>query len=273
MGCLSFPIFHKYFAFFFLLLLFLPHHGEADNPLPFATVQFPPFTYMQDGKVTGVATEIVRTVVERMGYTPQFEIYPTKRAKNMAKTGRVAGLFTITKNAERQAMFHFSRPLAVIQDVFFKNKKRAIDWTHMGDLKPYIVGATDGYNYAPVFLKALRDRVFRAEMIASHTPELQHLRKLASGRIDLAICEINVCNHIIRQWAPTLDSIDFIQRYIGPVRTFHIGFTRQWPDAEQLVKRFNQELEKFRREGGLKRIYKAFGVLEFQSPNAHLMTN
>ncbi|MBF0189250.1 MAG: transporter substrate-binding domain-containing protein [Magnetococcales bacterium] len=241
----------------------LPGRVSAKT-LPLATVEFPPFTTMHNGHVTGVSAEIIRTVLARMGYTPEFRLFPTKRAHAMASSGQLAGLFTITSNAEREKAYHLTQPLAVIRDVFFKRKDQPHTWRTMADLAPFIIGATRGYNYAPVFLKPLRQGQFRSDLIHSNSPELQHLRKLKSGRIDMAICEVSVCTHLIKTHAPEFDALDYIPRSIGAVRPFHLGFSRKWPGSEALVRRFNQELQQLEHEGALATIYASFGILESQ---------
>ena len=210
--------------------------------LPLATVEFPPFHYKKNGQVAGFITDIVKTTLKRMGYEAKIDIYPSKRGKQLAERGKLAGIFAFTKKPERLTKYHFPRPLGTIRDVFFKRKDRSIHWEKMDDLKPYLIGATETYNYAPVFLNAIREKRIHTEMVVSQTPEILHLRKLVGKRIDLAICEISLCRFIIKNNAPAFDDLDYIDQTIGPVRTFHLGISRKWPDSKELTMKFDAAL-------------------------------
>ncbi len=84
-----------------------PNQLFAEEELPFVTVDFPPFGFAEDQKITGAGTEIIKAVTKRMGYTSQFTIYPTKRAQFAAAKGKFAGIFLLTKNSKRLEAFHY----------------------------------------------------------------------------------------------------------------------------------------------------------------------
>ncbi|MBF0369780.1 MAG: transporter substrate-binding domain-containing protein [Magnetococcales bacterium] len=238
--------------------------AQADElqELPIGTFEFPPYNYTENGMVTGAGTEIFTEVLRRMGYRAKITRYPWKRTQAMAERGEIAGMFTFTSNPQRAAVNHITEPLGVIYDVFFKRRADAIHWEKIDDLKGHIIGATDGYNYAPVFLNPLKSGELKVDLIASQHPELVHLKKLAAGHIDLAICEISLCGHIIRKSTPQFDAIDYIDHKIGPIRTFHAGFSKKWPGSKELHARFNEELGQFAREGGRKKIHQKYHLTE-----------
>ncbi len=199
----------------------------------------------------------------RMGYEPSIDVLPTKRAQQMTAEGSYSALFTVTKSKKREKYCLFSDPITHIADVFFKRKSDKITWARLEDIGKRIVGATDGYNYAPVFQEAVRHGQLKLDLIASKHPELQHLRKLVVNRIDVTICERSVCSYLITKHRPEFNSLDFIPKPIGPVRSFHVCFSRKWPDAELLVSQFNITLEKMRNEGTVKAILNRNGVIDF----------
>ncbi len=248
-------------AVWMLCLALGPGVARPAPPLPLATFEFPPYNYLENGEIVGAGTEIVSQLVRRMGYEPVIEHYPWKRTKILVAEGRAAGIFTFTENAWRHEKYHITDPIGTIFDVFFKRKESDITWRTMDDLKDRIIGATDGYNYAPVFLQPMKNGQLQVDLIASQKPEIQHLKKLAKGRVDLVICEINLCGHIIRKNPRQFRGIDHIDKKIGPVRNFYVGFSRKWPNGQQLAERFNRELARFTREGGLKRIHQKYGIV------------
>jgi polar amino acid transport system substrate-binding protein len=237
--------------------------ARPGEPLPMATVDFPPFAYTApDGRSMGASTQIVMEAVSRMGYEPVVDTLPTKRAQQMTIEGAYSALFPVTKSRARAEYCVFSEPVSYFADVFFKRKSDKIVWEQLDDLGDYVIGATEGYNYAPVFLHAIRDGRLKIDFVVSGSPELQHLRKLVKGRIDLAICERSVCAHLLKKHEPELDSLDFIFKSIGPLRGFHVCFSRKWPGVESIAASFNQEMRKLRQEGRIDATLERYGVIE-----------
>ena len=251
------------FCFLIVVSLPLPGHTNPDNVLPMVTVEFPPFAFADSrGYATGASTQVVAEALAQMGYRSFIDILPTKRAQQMTIKGAYSALFPLTKSAKRESYCLLSDPISYIVDVFFKRKSDAISWERLDDLERHIVGATDGYNYANVFLDAVRRNVIKVDLIASRSPELQHLKKLVNSRIDLAICERSVCTHLLNAHRPEFDSLDFIPKPIGPIRSFRVCFSRKWPGAIHLVSQFNRALERMRVEGKFKAIMDRYGIID-----------
>jgi len=254
----------SWFSIILSVSLGLPITGQvvfAAEDLPIATVQFPPFSYADEQhRIKGVGSEIINLVLKNLNYQAIISVMPTKRAQSEVSQGTYAGMYMVTHSTERAKYCLFSEPLAKIADVFFKRQSDDIKWQNLSDLNQYIVGATDGYNYANVFKKAVADGKLKIDLIASNSPELQHMKKLTKDRIDLAICERSVCSWLINK--NKFDSLDYIKKPIGPVRDFHICLSKKWPNVEKLLTRFNSELSKLKSSGEIKKIYKKYGVVE-----------
>jgi len=249
----------KYFLLSVSTLFFL--HLLADKVLPALTDPFPPGQFTENGEVVGSTTEIVNEILKRMGYKMDVKLFPWERAYVTAKNGDAAILYAFSKSPEREKDFYFTDPIYNIQDVFFKRKKADISWRKMDDLKMYKIGATSGYNYPSIFLNAMKEKRINVELLdASKTPQLQHLRKLKLKRVDLVICEVNLCNYLIIKHREEFSDIDFIDKSIGPVRTFHVGFSKKWPGAKKLRDEFNKKLKKFKANGEHKPIFKKYGI-------------
>ena len=77
------------------------------------------------------------------------------------------------------------------------------------------------------------------------TPDLTNLKNLRIGRVDLVICEVSVCQHLVKTHSPDLDGLDYSSTVIGSVQTMRLAFSEKWPGAEQLTKEFNATLAKF----------------------------
>ncbi|MDZ4262486.1 MAG: transporter substrate-binding domain-containing protein [Pseudomonadota bacterium] len=240
------------------------HAALADNQnvLPIIMENFPPFEFKRDGVITGFNTEIITQVIKRMGYEPEIKALPWARAQLIAQNGQVAAIYGMAKNPEREQVYYFSDPISTVEDVFFKLKSKSISWQTLDDLKDYRVGYSNGYGYIAPFWAAVKNNKFKgASQLSGENLELRQLQELRLGRIDIAVCEVTVCNYLIQTNAPQFDMIVYIDQPLGGVRTYHIGFSKKWPGAEKLAKQFNVELAKFIAEGKRRAIFEKYGVV------------
>ena len=235
---------------------------NAKPVLPLGVSEFAPFEYADtSGKIIGADTEIVEQVLARMGYVPRIQLLPWARVQREAERGKLAGLYSLTKTPEREALYYFTDPINTVKDVFFKRKANPLDWRTLDDLFPLRVASVAAYGYAGEFTDALAKKKFASSFELFDTDaNLRGLRAVSNGVADIFICEISVCSSLIKAHAPALDDLDFSPTTVGPVRNFYIAFSRKWPDAEKLRDAFNTELAKFVQEGERRRIFKKYRI-------------
>ncbi len=238
--------------------------GYAGTDLVLATAPFPPFRIVHaDGRVEGSDADIVREVFALAGYRVTYAVYPLARATELLVRGGVAGFVSVTRSPERERYCHFSQPVNFVKDVFFKRKDRVIVWHTLEDLSSCVVGHS-GYNYAQVFLDAIHRRVFRrVEVVRAENPEPLQFRKLLAGRMDVFICEINVGLWFLRNHSQEFSGIDLIPSPVGPVRSFHVAFSRRWPGAEELVARFDRALATWKQTSRQREIFSRYGMVSW----------
>ncbi len=240
-----------------------PKSSAKTKPtIKIGTAHFPPFRIFENGELSGSDVEIVKEVFSRIGYDTVFEVAPFKRVYSMASAGELSAVFTMTRNPERESQFFFSDPVSSVMDVFFKHKDSKLEWSSFQELKGLTVGLSLGYSYPEPFLNALDANIFTPDRVASAEPEIIHLRKIQQKRIDLAICEVSVCSWIIGRNKDTLSALTYMKKPIADSRTFHIGFSRKWPEAEKVTKLFNKELTKYIAEGKRRAVFKKYNMVE-----------
>jgi polar amino acid transport system substrate-binding protein len=247
----------------FFVSLFLGAVAWADNKtLPIGATEWPPFEYAApDGKPIGTDTEIIEQVVRRMGYVPEMRLQPWKRIEQSGVDGTLAAVYSIIKTAEREKSFYYTDAINRSKHAFFKRKDDRIDWKEFSDLKAKRMALSAGYAYPKIFEEAVKQKVFRTVVETfGDNPELTNLRQLQQGGADLFVCEISVCQHLIKTHADELKNVDYISRTIDSGVPVHAGFSKKWPGSEQLVKRFNAELKRFIAEGERNRIFKKYGI-------------
>jgi polar amino acid transport system substrate-binding protein len=250
----------------FLIIFFtMPLTGNAET-LPLITLEYPPWNYKDrvTGEPTGSSVEIVTEIFRRMGYEVKIDIKPWKRGQKEAAEGKYAGIFTFSKNPERERYFYYAEPISTVSaEVFFKRKDRDITFETLEDLKGkgLQMGTVDGYNQSDIFKNAVKEGYFETQPLASDNPDFQNLMKIKKGRIDLFVCPLNLCSFIIRENPEEFSDIDYIDKRISRSFFFYFAVPKKWPNALELKNRFNEELKKYALEGKLDEVHKKYGVV------------
>lgn len=92
-----------FISFLFVSLLYL--QGEE---LSFVTDIYPPFVIEENGTITGRDTEVIREICEYLQIKSTIEIVPWARAVRSIQLGNFQGIFTPSKNPERERFMVFS---------------------------------------------------------------------------------------------------------------------------------------------------------------------
>lgn len=92
--------------------------------LAVVTAVWPPYVYEEDQKIAGMATEIVRAVLDNSGIKAEISVYPWKRATTMAKDQLNTMIYPIFRNEERDPHFIWAVPMFNARVSLHKLKKR-----------------------------------------------------------------------------------------------------------------------------------------------------
>ena len=247
-------------ASFYFLTLCLFSLQTTSKELHFVTIEHAPHSFVQAEKVVGSVTQLLHEIFETMGYQLKITAVPAKRALLMVEGGLVDGVYPYTYNESRSKSAYFSNPISIIDTVFFKRKTSEISWETFSDLQPYSIGSNAGYHYPIAFQAAEREALIKIDPLYSQNPTLDNLKKLKSERIDLFICNKLVCQFYVDEYAPLLQNIDYIPKAVGPIKTFHVGFTRKKSGALELREQFNIALDDAINTGLLEKTYKQRGI-------------
>ncbi len=217
----------------------------ADSVLHIATGEYPPWTgkeLKQGGFVNHVITEVFR----RQGYQVRFSYLPWKRSYENAKQGQFDAASYWHESPVRKQDFLYSEPLSSEKLVFFHLKSKNIpNWQNLADLKNYSIGATRGYTYTQDFWNAADSKLINVQVVTS---DLQNLRKLLKGRIDLfPTSMVNGYNLIYSEFDPsTAQLFTFHPKLIAETRG-HLLFPKDLTRSPELLQIFNRGLAKFKR--------------------------
>ena len=240
------------------ILLNLPQGVVAQNVVNLAATEFPPYLgeHLEHG---GVMTQIAQEAYERVGYQVNVHYHPWARALALVRIGELDGLVQVWMREERKEWLLFSAPIpsANSEVVFYKRKDLNIEFDGKDylALKPYTIGAGRGYADPEGFEK-IRDQL-RVEIV---TTDIQNLKKLELGRIDLMIVDKFVAQYLLETQMPeSVASFDWLGSALS-LESNHMGVSRKAPEARKKLEDFNRGLVLLKQEGRIQGILAEHGL-------------
>lgn len=217
--------------------------------------EWPPYT-SEKLKHYGMFSRIVTEAFSIENIAVEYEFYPWKRSYHLAKSGEFDGSIAWADTNDRQEDFYFSNSVISVDKVFFHLKSFSFDWDSINDLKQYRIGGTLGYTYGEAFDKAVKNKDIYVQYI---THDIQNIKKLMSGKIEIFPMEINVGYELIKT---ELDkkNVSLITHHHKPVVqtstcvviSKKIGKQR----AQKLIAAFNRGLQELKNNGRYDQILK-----------------
>lgn len=205
----------------------------------------------------GFTAEVVSQAFLAVGIRPTIKIAPWTRCESMVKNGKAFAAFPYTKNELRVVFANFSEPIAVSRTVFFyrKDKLGEFDFTHLNNLKSFLLGGTRGYYYEPMFKKA-------GLLVDYADDEATSFRKLYRGRIDLLPVNELVGWELVRKLFPDNTSNIAITKSALTENKLSLMVSKKYPGAEKLLKKFNDGLKRIKENGIYLEIFKKYNISE-----------
>jgi len=146
------------------------------------TEDYPPYNYTKDGKLTGLATEVVQEIAKRISHPTDIELLPWARGYGLIQQQDGLILYSMTRTEQREKLFKWVGPVASNKWVFIAKKGSGITLASLDDAKK--VGKIGAYkdDACELFLKA---KGFTN--LDSVVDDSQNIPKLLAGRINLWI--------------------------------------------------------------------------------------
>ncbi len=203
------------------------------------TEDYPPYNYMENGRITGLATEVMRELFKKVGHEDNIKLMPWARIykKLLTRPGKI--VYVMTRTAEREKLMKWVGPVAGNKWVFFARKGSQIKIHNLDDARK--VGSIGTYrdDVCETFLK---NRGFTN--LESVPVDQRNVEKLVRGRIDLWI--VGELQGIFK--AARDGHADDIEKVYEISNTdLYIAFSRQTPDAE--IARWQAALDELKRSG------------------------
>lgn len=227
-------------------LLVLPA-GVLAEKLVFATSEWPPYVISENENPSGLNTETVRKLCQRLGFELEIQVLPWKRALLHIKEGKADALFAPRYTEERaKFMYYMSEPLNIEKTVILARKGSNMKISKIDDLKGKVVGVVRGYVYDPEFDKY---QGFKRKDFSKDDRQL--VKKFTNNRIPLiADMDEKVSKYLCRQAGVEAETI-----YVLNETPSYIGFSKIIGEkGKTLAEKFSQALRQLKEEGVIQKI-------------------
>ncbi|MGI0115826.1 substrate-binding periplasmic protein [Zooshikella sp. RANM57] len=239
-------IWNKARAAVLVLLMIMPVSVLAET-LVIATGDWPPYVSTQL-KYYGVTARIVKEAFEFSGDKVVFHFFPWSRVLKMSERGEMDASFPWSHKPEREQHHLYSDSIGEYGYVFFHLKQTDFDWESMNDLKLFVIGGTNSYNYGEAFLSASKEGIIKVEWV--YSDEL-NWRKLLVKRIDLFPSDIEAGYAKLRELFSNKDvsRVTHHPQPLKPLTSMHLLFPKIKPESKERLRRFNKGIAHLRETG------------------------
>lgn len=227
-----------------LLGLVLPVQAQSSG-VELVTGDYPPFS-SEEASAMGALSEVVMAAFKEQGVSAQLRFMPWQRGYIETRNGLHTATFPYVKNDERQRDFWFSQPLYpdVVRLFVSSDAEVGMDWDGKSICVP------QGYNMARVapFIENQQARVERPPDM------LTCFQMLQRGRVQAVWSSETVAEFVSRDLRR--DGLRYKPLTLGleyPVE-LHLIISRQLPQAQQWLERFNTGLARIQKNGSYAKI-------------------
>lgn len=128
----------------FITGLWAADKGDSSIVLQVVTEEWRPYSYEENGVVKGIATDIVKQLLERTGIKYTIKVYPWARSYSMVQENSNVLIFAMVRTAEREPHFQWIGKVAPADSVFlFKLSQREdLSVTTLEEAKKHRIGVT-----------------------------------------------------------------------------------------------------------------------------------
>lgn len=259
-----------------LAVLLATHVSAAEKKVTLATLEWAPYVG-SELESEGLTAEVVKVAFDKAGYEIELEFYPWSRGLELAREGKVDGIFPAYRDPSREEHFRFSDPFAESPLGLYKMRAFAmmpgpggvshrtgysiefpvdprIDQTEaLSGLKQYTFGVVEGYVNTPEF-----DAADFLTKVSAPTDE-ENLRRLFRDEVQLVVIDKYVAQNIMAKKFPwRMGETEFMMPPLE-VRSLYVAFSKAAPDVERKLADFNAGLRVIREDGVLDRLKRKYG--------------
>ncbi|MCQ4289227.1 transporter substrate-binding domain-containing protein [Pseudomonas stutzeri] len=238
---------HLSIALSLLALLLGSQPASAGADIIVVTEELPPYNMTVDGKLTGMATEVVQAVLDEVGEQAHIQSMPWARAYDIALNSENVLIYSIARTPQREALFKWVGVIAPTRWHLFSLPGKQFHLKNLDDARRYQIATVK----QDVGEEYLLDRGFVIGQNLQSSNKYEHnYKKLKAGRVDLWISNDLNAHYLVRQASGNPDETAVAQLELddlGGADGLCMAFSQSTSD--EVVERFREALAKVRADG------------------------
>ena len=217
--------------------------------LKMLTEEYPPVTFMKDGKVTGLVTDVVREIISRQGIPDNIRLTSWDEAYNIALGNPNVVLFSTERTEKREKLFQWVGPVGKNSSIFYAKKGSGIRINSLEEaMKVAAIATTTGWFTE----QHLKSKGF-TNLVSSPLP-VTNVRQLMNGEVQLSVFTDITVPEIVKNAGYRMDDLE-------PVFTvsntyFYIAVSLGTP--QEMVQKWQSVLDGLKADGTFERIYRRY---------------
>jgi ABC-type amino acid transport substrate-binding protein len=217
--------------------------------LQMMTEEYPPVTFLHQGRPAGFVTDMVREIALRLQYADNIRLTSWKNAYNMTRLHPNVVLFSAERTPEREALFQWVGPVGQNRSILYARKGADIKVGSLDEAKALKAIATTTDWFTEQHLK----REGFGNLVSSKEPT-ENVRQLMDGEVQLSIFTDITIPEIAAEAGYSMADLE-------PVLTvsqtdFYIALSKDTPEA--VVTQWQTQLDKMKQDGSFERIYRSY---------------
>jgi polar amino acid transport system substrate-binding protein len=228
-----------------LLIFSLSVTGGLAQELTVISEDNPPFNFIEDGRLTGSSTEVVREIMRRLDLTAEIQVLTWARAYQLALTQPDVILFSTARTEEREHQFHWVGPIYRVRFGFYARRGAGPFPTCLADAKKVAAIATYKNDVREQLLKTLGF----TNLDSSKSPA-SNLKKLLAGRVDLWLYSNLGVMSIARQIGIDPAAVELVLPFKD--LDAYIAVSKGTP--QRVVDKWQATLDEMKRDGSFEKI-------------------
>jgi polar amino acid transport system substrate-binding protein len=224
------------------------------DSLHIMTENYPPHNMLKDGKLVGIATEILDIILKNTNSkltSKDAKVLPWARAYSIAQKKPNSMLFSMVRTEAREKLFKWAGPIDVSNIGLIALKSRNIKIKEFKELDNYKIGTVKD-DVGELLLKDMGYDMGKVDSLSGLDSIAESIRKLQAKRIDLFSYVLEMNSWDVKDFNPE----DFEPVYILKSNNLCFAFNLKTDDA--IVELFQKELDKLNKDGTVEKIIKKY---------------
>ncbi|MGB4073842.1 substrate-binding periplasmic protein [Pseudomonas sp.] len=228
------------------------------EPLRLYTEEYRPLSYMDQGKLTGMAVDVVELLIQRTGQAVTVQVVPWTRGYQRVQQEANSALFTVVRTAKREALFQWVGPITQGYTSFYARRDSGLHVRRLADVGRFSTLAVPKQWYSHEFLSDQGlDNLYGV-------PTPQHMVKMFKhGRIELLVADDLALDDMLAQVGMSRADVELQFTFMH--NDSYIAFSNNTDPA--VVQRWQQALNTLKRDGNLERIHQHWFARSHEMPS------